>query len=124
MSHFAAALGVVLERLETCWTTDGAAWRASRTSLARLLATPAAAPLAPVETTEPVVGTSVTPAPGWRAVTDPGLSKAERLAQLRACPERLPCARCPYGQGEPGHVVFGVGDIDAELMFIGEAPGA
>lgn len=53
-----------------------------------------------------------------------GEGKAERLARLRACPERLPCARCPYGAGEHGHIVFGVGSPDAELMFVGEAPGA
>ena len=58
-------------------------------------------------------------------VTDPALPKAERLARLRACPERLPCQQCPYGQGADNkHIVFGVGDIDTELMFVGEAPGA
>ena len=64
-------------------------------------------------------------APGvYEPVTDPALPKAERLAQLRVCPQRLPCAECPYGQGPHNHVVFGVGNADAELMFIGEAPGA
>lgn len=58
-------------------------------------------------------------------VTDPALPKADRLAQLRACPERLPCQQCPYGQGADNkHIVFGVGNIDTELMFVGEAPGA
>ncbi len=32
--------------------------------------------------------------------------------------------KCPYGQGPHNHVVFGVGNVDAEVMFIGEAPGA
>ena len=57
-------------------------------------------------------------------VTDPARSKAERLQDLRGCPKRLPCGKCPYGQGAHGHVVFGVGNVDAEVMFIGEAPGA
>ncbi len=57
-------------------------------------------------------------------VTDPSKTKAERLQELRGCPERLPCGKCPYGQGPHNHVVFGVGNTDAEVMFIGEAPGA
>ncbi len=60
----------------------------------------------------------------YEPVTDPSQSKAERLACLRACPERLPCQQCPYGTGPHKHIVFGVGNVDAELMFIGEAPGA
>ena len=57
-------------------------------------------------------------------MTDPAKPKAERLQDLRGCPERLPCGKCPYGQGPHNHVVFGVGNVDAEVMFIGEAPGA
>ena len=60
----------------------------------------------------------------YEPVTDPALPKAERLEQLRACPRRIPCAECPYGQQPHNHVVFGVGNVDAELIFIGEAPGA
>lgn len=65
-------------------------------------------------------------APGvYEPVTDPALPKPERLAQLRACPERLPCPECPYGRGpDNNHVVFGVGNVDTELLFVGEAPGA
>ena len=64
-------------------------------------------------------------APGvYEPVTDPALPKAARLEQLRACPQRIPCGACPYGQQPHNHVVFGVGSVDAELMFIGEAPGA
>ena len=66
-----------------------------------------------------------TPPGLYEPVTAPGRPKAERLAQLRACPERLPCPQCPYGQGTDNrHIVFGVGNIDTELMFVGEAPGA
>jgi uracil-DNA glycosylase family 4 len=60
----------------------------------------------------------------FQPVTDPALPKAERLAKLRACPERLPCPKCPYGPGTHTHIVFGVGNVDAEVMFVGEAPGA
>jgi DNA polymerase len=55
----------------------------------------------------------------------PGLvrhSKAERLAPLR---ERVAvCTRCAHLASFRTQTVFGVGNCDAELMFIGEAPGA
>lgn len=60
----------------------------------------------------------------YEPVTDPAKPKAERLRDLRGCPERLPCGKCPYGQGTHDHIVFGVGNTEAEVMFIGEAPGA
>lgn len=60
----------------------------------------------------------------YEPVTDPAESKAERLAKLRACPRRLPCQECPYGTGQHNHIVFGVGNLDAEVVFVGEAPGA
>jgi DNA polymerase len=34
------------------------------------------------------------------------------------------CARCPHLASSRRNVVFGVGAINAELMFVGEAPGA
>ncbi len=34
----------------------------------------------------------------------------------------LSCRECPLSQGRQ-HVVFGVGDTESELMFIGEGPG-
>ena len=61
----------------------------------------------------------------YEPVTDSSLPKPERLAQLRACSDRLPCPQCPYGRGpDNNHVVFGVGNVDTEVVFIGEAPGA
>lgn len=36
----------------------------------------------------------------------------------------LPCQKCPHLVGSRTQVVFGVGSVDAELMFVGEAPGA
>jgi uracil-DNA glycosylase len=50
------------------------------------------------------------------------LSKAERLAPLR---ERVAiCVRCPHLAASRSQTVFGVGNVDADIMFIGEAPGA
>ena len=49
-------------------------------------------------------------------------SKAEKLAALRA--PVLACTKCPHLVQSRTQVVFGIGNPDAELMFIGEAPGA
>jgi uracil-DNA glycosylase len=49
-------------------------------------------------------------------------SKAERLAAMRQVV--LPCTRCPNLVRSRTQVVFGVGNPEAELMFVGEAPGA
>ena len=49
-------------------------------------------------------------------------SKAELLAPLRG--RVAVCTRCPHLVSSRTQTVFGVGNPDAELMFIGEAPGA
>lgn len=49
-----------------------------------------------------------------------GGDKAAALAAL--CAEVLPCAKCELHQSRT-HTVFGTGNPDADLVFIGEAPG-
>ncbi len=49
-------------------------------------------------------------------------TKAERLAAMRG--PVLACAKCPYLAASRTQVVFGVGNPEAEVMFVGEAPGA
>ena len=49
-------------------------------------------------------------------------AKAERLAAMRG--PVLTCTKCPHLLKTRTQVVFGVGNPDAELMFVGEAPGA
>ncbi len=49
-------------------------------------------------------------------------AKAAAFAELRE--RALACARCANLAAARKNVVFGVGDISAQLMFIGEAPGA
>jgi uracil-DNA glycosylase family 4 len=56
------------------------------------------------------------------ALRSPVLMKAERLAELRA--PVLACVKCPHLVQSRTQVVFGVGNPEAELMFVGEAPGA
>ena len=82
--------------------------RASRTALEAL-----ARPSAPAA--EFVVAAPPTPS------TQP-LSKADRLAPIRS--RVLVCTQCPHLAASRTQTVFGVGNPDAEIMFIGEAPGA
>ena len=49
-------------------------------------------------------------------------AKAAAFADLRQ--RAMACIKCPHLASSRKNVVFGVGSPDAELMFIGEAPGA
>jgi len=49
-------------------------------------------------------------------------AKQAAFAELRE--RALACVKCPHLVASRRNVVFGVGNIDAELLFIGEAPGA
>ena len=49
-------------------------------------------------------------------------SKAQAIAELRE--RAMQCVKCPHLASTRQNVVFGVGNIDAQLMFVGEAPGA
>jgi DNA polymerase len=48
--------------------------------------------------------------------------KAQAIAELRE--RAMQCMKCAHLASTRTQVVFGVGNIDAELMFVGEAPGA
>jgi len=57
--------------------------------------------------------------------TAPALSpeaKAAAFADLRQ--RAMACVKCSHLASARKNVVFGVGDINAQLMFVGEAPGA
>lgn len=55
----------------------------------------------------------------------PPLSPEAKAAAFAALRERvMQCVKCPHLAATRKNVVFGVGNIHAELMFIGEAPGA
>jgi uracil-DNA glycosylase family 4 len=52
-------------------------------------------------------------------------SAIEKVAAFAALRERaLACVKCAHLASSRKNVAFGVGSIDAQLMFIGEAPGA
>ena len=103
MSDFQKAVETVHDALRGLHAS-GANLRASASALDRLNAA-ASAPA-------PVIFES--PAPGAR-------SNAERLAEIRG--PILACTKCPHLVKSRTQVVFGVGNPDAELMFVGEAPG-
>jgi DNA polymerase len=49
-------------------------------------------------------------------------AKAAAFAELRE--RAMACVKCPHLASSRKNVVFGVGNINADLMFVGEAPGA
>ena len=52
-------------------------------------------------------------------------SAMEKTAAFAALRERvMVCVKCEHLASSRKNVVFGVGNIDAQLMFVGEAPGA
>jgi DNA polymerase len=55
----------------------------------------------------------------------PPLAAGDKAAAFAALRERaLACVKCPNLAASRKNVVFGVGNIDSPLMFVGEAPGA
>ena len=63
---------------------------------------------------------SAPPAPAATPVAPS--AKAAAFAGLRT--RALACVKCPHLVSSRKTVVFGVGNIDSPLMFVGEAPGA
>jgi DNA polymerase len=59
------------------------------------------------------------------AATSAVLNSEAKLTAFTALRERaLACVKCPRLASSRQNVVFGLGSIDAQLMFVGEAPGA
>lgn len=82
------------------------------------------APPTPIVPMPPVRSLTQTPSvihePAAFTSTDP--AKAAAFAELRT--RVLACVKCPNLASSRKSVVFGVGNIDSPLMFVGEAPGA
>ncbi|MEP6663348.1 MAG: uracil-DNA glycosylase [Verrucomicrobiota bacterium] len=52
-------------------------------------------------------------------------NQAEKIAEMELLRERaMVCIKCPHLAATRKNVVFGVGNVDSPLMFVGEAPGA
>jgi uracil-DNA glycosylase family 4 len=70
-------------------------------------------------------GTPVAAAGGRSTVRIVSLPSAQRREELKAVWQQASaCTRCPQLASTRQTVVFGSGNADADLMFIGEAPGA
>jgi DNA polymerase len=75
----------------------------------------------------------VPPIPATKAVlvptpvpfqTPPPLDPAAKEAAMAALREKvLPCVKCAHLAGSRKQVVFGVGTVHTQIMFVGEAPG-
>jgi uracil-DNA glycosylase family 4 len=151
MSEFQTALDLVQSTLREL-REQGVDLRASADALARLastpdLAKPSPAPAEPEAKTAPAVvaehrterplsvteseppiskatsprGEAPAPLPLESRVAPLEGSKAERLEAMRG--PVLACTKCPHLVKSRTQVVFGVGSPEAELMFVGEAPG-
>jgi len=84
---------------------------------------PARPPRTPVIERGPAQAVATVPVPAGEAgpAPEPG-AKAAVVAELRQ--RVLPCVKCAHLAASRRNVVFGVGNPDARLMFVGEAPGA
>ena len=99
--EFSPALDLVLDALERMRENGGRLPRASRVSLTALSET--------------------TP----RQAIPIGAPSTDKRALLAPIQARVAvCVKCPHLARSRTQTVFGVGNPDAELMFIGEAPGA
>jgi uracil-DNA glycosylase len=96
--EFSPALDLVLGALERMRESGGRLPRASRDSLTQLQNRSPATP------------------------ARPAIDKAALLAPIQA--RVAVCIKCPHLARSRTQTVFGVGNPDADLMFIGEAPGA
>jgi uracil-DNA glycosylase family 4 len=78
----------------------------------------------PIAPDAPVIQPPPAPAPA-RVITEVRAASPEKIQAIAELRERaMQCMKCANLAATRKNVVFGVGNIDAELMFVGEAPGA
>ncbi len=88
---------------------------------------PVIPPLAVAAAPQPVVehpGVNTPGSPGPEPAADPDSPDARRHALTVLAGEVAPCDRCPELFSTRTNTVFGVGPVDPEVCFVGEAPGA
>ena len=124
MNEFQSALDFTTDSLRKL-SENGSNLRGSRESLSRLAAArpkPAPAPKPVPVAAPPATKLPPLSPPPSEVFPTTGATKAERIEQLRAAV--APCVKCPNLARTRTQTVFGVGNIDARIMFVGEAPGA
>jgi uracil-DNA glycosylase len=114
VSQFSSALDFVVKALEQMRNDGERLPRASRSSLDQLQGTVSMEPA----TTQPITRPSSDSSAGASVSPD----KAALLESIRV--RVAQCVKCPHLARTRTQTVFGVGNPDAEVMFIGEAPGA
>jgi len=100
---------------------------AMRTRRTTTTSATAAAPnkTATVAAPKPATNVKVVNGPAPEAAPVVVTSSGNKAADLGALRERaMVCVKCPNLAGSRKNVVWGVGDINSPIMFIGEAPGA
>src|SRR5205823_3011965 len=114
LMQFPQALETVLQTLERIREEGAHRPCASRSALKMLDRA------APIRASQPVPESKIDPpSPSLRRA---GIDKIEKLAAIQ---ERVSvCTKCPNLASSRTQTVFGVGNPDAEIMFVGEAPGA
>jgi uracil-DNA glycosylase family 4 len=126
MNEFEKAADFTTESLRKLRET-GSNLRGSRESLRALAAARTAAP------SPPAAAPAAAPASSPRLVAKPAPptgevfpigdgTREERIERLRGAVG--PCVKCPQLASSRTQTVFGVGNIEARIMFVGEAPGA
>jgi uracil-DNA glycosylase family 4 len=81
----------------------------------------------PAAATSPVLQPLAVELPGQKAAssTTPALTPEAKVTAFADLRQRaMACVKCSHLAASRKNVVFGVGDISAQLMFVGEAPGA
>jgi uracil-DNA glycosylase family 4 len=124
MSEFQEALDFTAASLRKL-SESGSNLRGSRESLKRLAAARTEvkpATPAPAAARSPSIAKVEPARPSTEVFQTTGATKAARIEQLRAAV--APCTKCPNLARTRTQTVFGVGNIDARIMFVGEAPGA
>jgi len=115
-------VAVVPETLRSLAQPARAAISSVRPQVAPVAPAPALRTFSPKPVAAPVIApveaAPVTP----RGLALEPVAKAAAFASLRE--RAMVCVKCPNLASSRKSVVFGVGNIDAELMFVGEAPGA
>lgn len=117
--QFPSALDLVLNALERLKETSERAPRASRDCVERLFEARDAEIELPSRAAEFPVSTFAESGVAAR------VSSVSRKDALKAISDRVRvCTKCPHLVSSRTQTVFGVGNADADLMFVGEAPGA
>jgi DNA polymerase len=109
-------------------TTEAPAPSAPARTAQAPITKPSPTPAQSLEEPKPLISTAIITPPAQHSASPATVvprSTEEKLAAFSDLRRRaMACTKCAHLAAARKNVVFGVGDINAQLMFIGEAPGA